>query len=111
MTDLKVGQTLWYVPNNYGRHPQQGRTVTVEKVGRKWAYIDHNERVDIKTMWVDGGQYSSPGKCYPSKEAYDNMVACQTEWSGLIDWMNRRDPTVSLDVLYEVKRILKVGAV
>lgn len=68
--ELKEGQKLWYV-STYSRY--QG-PVTITKVGRKWAQLDNNERIDIKTMLADGKRYSSPGECYASKKEYDAEV-------------------------------------
>jgi hypothetical protein len=48
--------------------------VTVHKVGRKWAEIDSGRRVDLKTLAVDGGEYSSPADCYLSREEYEAEV-------------------------------------
>ena len=68
---LKVGQKLWMVYSDHRRG--HSHEVTVEQVGRKWAYLDkfNKSRIYIASLKVDGGEYSSPGQCYLSKEDYE----------------------------------------
>ena len=80
--ELKVGQTLWYVPNERRGMPHH---VTVLKVGRKWADIGHGRRISIETLCVDGGEYSSPGTSYLSKEDHDKEVALNKAWRRFMD--------------------------
>jgi hypothetical protein len=83
-TEIKPGQTLWYVP----RHGEP-REVTVEKIGRRWAtLVDvggwRPGRMDIKTMWLDDGAgYSSPGRCYLSREAHETAQRISKLWNAL----------------------------
>lgn len=77
---LEVGQKLWYVPSeNNGR----SREIIIESVGRKWVKARFIGKIDINTLQVDGGQYISSGKCYLSKEEYDNYVLLQSSWEEL----------------------------
>lgn len=76
---LQEGQKLWWVYSSNRRG--QPREVTVTKVGRKWAQLDNNCRIDIETLLADGGDYMSPGCCYLSKDIYDSGVALQKAWS------------------------------
>ena len=78
---LQEGQKLWWVYSSSRRG--QPREVTVTKVGRKWAQIDNNCRIDIETLLADGGDHMSPGGCYLSKDIYDAEVALQKAWSGM----------------------------
>ena len=66
---LTVGQKLWYVP--YDTRWDVERFVEIKKVGRTWAEIDRGQRIDVKTLAVDGGFYTSPGQCYLSPEAME----------------------------------------
>lgn len=76
---LEVGQTLWYVPN-WGRHAQ-GHEVTVTKVARRWASLGRGwPRIDKNTLWADGGDYGSPGRCYLSEAHYRESEALQALW-------------------------------
>jgi hypothetical protein len=77
MMALIVGQKLWFVPSDRRGNPYK---VTVEKVGRKWAYIGSRLRIDIETMWADGGEYSSPGRCYFSQEDHAREVSLIAAW-------------------------------
>jgi len=77
---LEVGQKLWYVPNSSRDNQQE---VTIQNIGRKWAKADYVSKIDINTLEVNGGQYSSPGRCYLSKEEYDNYVLIRSVWTEL----------------------------
>lgn len=60
---------VYYVPT--GRRGAGACDIIVEKVGRKWAYLSNGRRVEIGQTAVDGGQYSSPGRIYASKDVYE----------------------------------------
>jgi hypothetical protein len=45
---LTVGQTLWRGSRYFGG------PCTVTKIGRKWASLNSGERIDIKTMQLEG---------------------------------------------------------
>lgn len=66
MSELKVGQTLWFVNSQYRNANEAGKgsEVTVEKVGRVWVQLSNGHRIDKESMVADGGIYSSPGVCY-----------------------------------------------
>ena len=72
---LRVGQKLWWVGNRSAGDGRQ-REVTVVSVGRKWATLDCKSgypiRNDIETLWADGKGFWSPGRCYLSKQEYDD---------------------------------------
>lgn len=79
---LSVGQRLWYVPSQH--RWQSASYVTVKKGGRKWAELERGfSRIALDSLYADGGQYSSPGRCYLSKEEHDQEVERQTAWSSL----------------------------
>ena len=96
MTALKVGQTLWFVPSATWRGVS--REVTVTKVGRKWASLNDNARVSVATMWIDGGEYSSPGRCWPSAEVYENWCKCTDAWTELRRRISWGDPPQDMTV-------------
>lgn len=73
---LEVGQSLYFVPNR-----GQRRFITIESVGRKWAVIDSRLRINKDTLIADGGQYSSPGRCYLNEEAYRAKLQLDGAWS------------------------------
>src|SRR6266550_2190989 len=79
---LQVGQVLYYVPAE--RRFGKPYDVKVTKIGRNWAELEGGQgRVDVKTLWLDGGQYASPGRCWLSREAYELHVLRQTVWRKL----------------------------
>ena len=77
--DLKAGQELYLVPSRNRGNP---RRVVIEKVGRVWATLaGYGEgRIDMDTLLVDGGDYSSPGVCYLSEEDYLKQKAKSRLW-------------------------------
>ena len=96
MDKLKVGDRLWFVPNERrGGDPYE---VEVRSVGRKWASIAppgwHREeyRIDITTLGADGGKYSSPGRAYRDRAEYEAKQALFKAWSGFLDTLNRWRP-------------------
>lgn len=86
---LEVGQKLWYVPSDSRQNQTE---VTIQSIGRKWAKVCYVGRIDINTLEVDGGKFSSPGKCYISQEEYDNYVLIRSAWAELA----RKIPMYSL---------------
>jgi hypothetical protein len=81
---LYVGQVLYYAPYDR-RHSIRECSVTVEKIGRKWVEISPHwvGRIDIQTLRVDGGNYTSPGQCWLSEEAYKQKAAADAAWSAM----------------------------
>ena len=76
-----VGQRLWLVPNKYVGYMGEPREVEIEKVGRVWLTTKNGQyRISAETLTVDGGQYSSPGQCYLSKEAWEAEVQLRRAW-------------------------------
>lgn len=84
---MKVGDTLFYVPYSPNGRDQDPYDVKVTKVGRKWVTViqlgtNWNEmRINIESMWADGGQYISPGRCYHSKELWQEEMNMIEAWS------------------------------
>lgn len=70
---MEAGDLLFFAPFDERRHGHQN--VTVRSVGRKWITLTNGRRVDKETMRVDGGVHSSPGKCWPSKAAWEGYRA------------------------------------
>lgn len=86
---LTVGQQLWWVPARY-RTGEQPCYVTVEKVGRKWAQLSNQYRIDVTTLEPDSKGYSSPGECYLQREEYESKVAISYAWGRLRKFMESR---------------------
>ena len=92
MSKLEVGQKLWLVTNGWRggfRSALPGEEVTVTKVGRKWAELDHGRktRIDINTLRVDSQGFGhSPGRCYLSREVYEIEVRDSETWRVFHNW-------------------------
>lgn len=108
---LTVGQKLWYVP-----HRGTPCETTVGKVGRKWATMADLQppRVDITNgwpMWADGGQYSSPGVYYQSREAYEEDLRLTKLWQDFANRINRvrRNRVITEGDIRQAADLLQIG--
>lgn len=108
MNKLTVGQKLWFVSNHRGFRDQ--REVTVLRVGRKWADIGRRLRIDVESLIVDGGDYSSPGRCYTSKEEYERIRNRALAWNKFTrDIHNKNIPdSVTTEDIFEAARLLGI---
>lgn len=80
---LTVGQELWYVPAD-ARDRGRSCTVRVRSIGRKWAQVDGwLGQINIETWFVDGGGYSSPGRCWLNREAWEAEQRRLAAWDEL----------------------------
>lgn len=105
---LQVGQELWMVPSE-ARYRDQARLVRVEKVGRKWADLDCYGRVNMETMALDGGGFSSHGRCYVSKEAWEAEEKRATAWrilSNEIGRMWQAPDCVTIETMEQIRKLL-----
>ncbi len=78
MSKFSVGQKLYMVYAN--RYQGDPCWVEITKVGRKWLTLKDNDRVDVETMRIDGGQYSYRGRAYLTKEEHDAELALNAAW-------------------------------
>ena len=99
---LNVGQELWYVP---GDCPKNARSVTVTAVGRKWAHLSTDERLNIETMHVEHWDHT---KCFLSQEDYMQQVATYNAWRNLRDAISRRPrpDCVGVDAIRQAASLL-----
>lgn len=67
-----VGQRVYCTWRNCYVH--SGSEEVIVRVGRKWAYIEKGYRFD-DSGYMDGGEYSSPGKVWESEAEYDKWCA------------------------------------
>ena len=108
-----VGDTLLFV---YENNPHKETVVvTIEKVGRKWITVSpsYMPRIDRFTMRADGAGYSSPGRCYDSREAYTNYLDRQLVWSEIVKVVRKpheAPPYLSLASLQTIMRMLEGGS-
>lgn len=78
---LVVGQKLWFVPAYQQDGFGQDREVEVGSVGNKWATLVHQRmRVSLATLTIDGGIYSSPGRCHLDRAAYEAKRNLERVW-------------------------------
>jgi len=86
---LKTGDKLYFLSYNKYRSSED---VTVLKVGRKWATLDNQTRIDLSDWIADGGEYNSPGRCYQSKQEHDNEQKLLDKWEAFVKKLNERNP-------------------
>lgn len=91
---LFVGQELYFVPSDSRNKPYW---VTVNKIGSKWAQVSTTLRINIETLWADGGKYISPGRCWFSVEAHEAEVRRVGAWRELQKTVQYGGPPESLD--------------
>ena len=105
---LTVGQTLYWVPSDlrWGKP----KNVQVEKIGRRWAALSTGRRIDVETMWADGGEFSSPGMCWMSKEAYEAHHARALAWGRLATALRNLSPPagVTADDIAAARKLLRL---
>lgn len=81
---FEEGQELVYVPCRIGNQSaREHRVVRVVKTGHKWIYISNGQRICRQSLRADGGNYSSPGRCYWSLEDYQKERDTITAWDAL----------------------------
>jgi hypothetical protein len=113
-----TGQLLYYVPNatRTGRITE----LRVKHVGRKWATLElpllpgarEWGRCDLVTGEVDGKGYSSPGKCWNSKEEYERYAQLAQAWTvfrNRIDRAFNPPAGVTIEKLESVLDTLNLG--
>jgi len=103
---MKVGDKLWCVPT-YGK----AHEVTVEKIGRKWFTIKGGwgPRISIETMYADGGNSSSPGRCWLSCADWEQEQKADKLWRELqMRTGYLRPPHLCCSDIRKVAEILKI---
>ena len=90
----------------------------ITKIGRKWVYFQHsdrsceNGRFEIAhngEWWIDGGDYSSPGKVYVSKEAYQEETFVKKAWTDTgLNRMYNPPAHLTLKDMQKIRAILGV---
>lgn len=110
---LEAGMTLWYVRRGRGFNdmpPEDlGCEVRVVSVGRRWAALDNDVRIDMATLAADGGDYQSPGQCYVSQVAFQDHVRLNMAWHELrrlVQWETRPPKGVTLAQVHNAMRSL-----
>ena len=104
--DFKIGQKLWF-QNRDTRCTSY--YVTISKIGKKWIYADLH-KINKDTLVVDGERYSSPGKCYESKEEYERQNKLDKEWHILRNQIERINWKIEItsDVMFTIRKLLNI---
>jgi hypothetical protein len=105
----EVGMEVFYVPSSHRRGNPY--SVTIAKVGKKWVTLaGHFGRFDIATWELDGGNYSSPGTCYPSEEEYNAQQLLSTTWREFKEKVKYRHvpDSVTVEKIWQAADILGV---
>jgi hypothetical protein len=114
--EYKVGQKL-YVEYMHRYHSADNWLV-VAKVGRKWVSLVYESsrpgetchRVALDSTYLDGGNYSSPGRLWESKEAAQAHHALVKEWNLLkrnLEYSSVPEG-VTLETIAQVRTLLNV---
>ncbi len=110
--NIQVGQKLFFVRTiNRNRSGQNEYWVEVGKVGRQWAKIGFNGRVNLTTLHVDGGIYSSPGRCYLTDKEYLDEQERQRCWDSIARFARNmhRVPDIPIDKLRMIADALGIA--
>jgi hypothetical protein len=107
--EYKVGQKVWV--EYYQNRADGGIKLEVTKVGRKWVELGIGKgryRVEIGSTQIDGGNYSSPGRVWPSKadaDAYQDLVKA---WGDLRRRVDSYSPPegLTLEALAKASEVL-----
>jgi hypothetical protein len=85
------GQELWFVASDRRSCARNGY-VKVNAVGRKWITLGKQGqmRAHKDTLIVDGRGFSSPGRCYLTREEYETERANDAAWDSLRDFINTK---------------------
>ena len=103
----EVGMAIFVVPA--GNHRGKPYTVTITKIGRKWAELGlYNYRMDMTTWRLDGGGYLSPGTCYPSEQTYIEEVELSRMWDSFVSNLSRWYPpsSVTVEAIKQAEKLL-----
>lgn len=109
LTNIKQGDTLWYVEAWGYSGPPPSDSVTVEKVGRVWLTLAGGRRVDRKTGQIElsGFEYGS-GAIYRDEREYLANVALGEEWRKFVGCLPKfaAPKRMTLDKIKRIKEII-----
>ncbi len=103
---LHEGQEVYFVSS---RHHSKPVTITVLKVGRKWATLSNQYRADKDTWQIDSGGFGNRGTLWPDAEEYDIQTKVTKEYQRLprdIGWGPKNG--VSLEDIKSVRKLLRL---
>lgn len=104
---LKIGATFWFVPSE---RRSGGKEVVVCQVGRKWATLSNDFRIDLKTGEFECQEYghSIPGDLYESEAQWQDAVARDVAWGKLKRDLEhaRASGGVTAEAIEQARRLL-----
>lgn len=108
LTDLKPGDTLWYVETSHERVP--GVNVTVKKLGRIWLTLIGGRRVNRQTGHVEISNvgYGTPGHIYRDQSEYVTKLDLISGWAKFVYGLNHYvvPPGMTAEKIQRMKDIL-----
>lgn len=101
---MKPGDKLFAVTKYHGNH-----TVTIQRVGRKWAYPAQylRWRIDIATG-VIFDEWQEVGRVYQSKEAWQLKNATAAAWREFRRKVERHSGDVTIEAIRQAAEILGI---
>lgn len=109
MLKPSINQVMWFV--GAGNFVRVCGEVTITEVGRKWARITgaFKGRIALDTLMADGAGYSSPGRCYASKQEWLNQDGPRHAWQALSSSMPTACPAdLSYETIVQAAKMLGV---
>lgn len=106
-TPLQAGQELWFAPKSRGGGI--ARWLTIERVGRHWAYSTMRHRINVHTLEVNEPKFGCVGQCYLRREDHDAEQALKLAWFQFRLEVNRHlsvPERVTPEVLIQVQQLL-----
>ena len=91
-TRYACGQELYFEWSEYSHRKNTGEMVAITKIGRRWLSLSNGFRADAETLYVDGGKYSAPGRCFLSRDAREAERARNAAWAALRNSMQYKAP-------------------
>lgn len=112
--NLAVGQKLWFVERDHMGRARGGSLREVTKVGRQWAHLGDNCRIDITTLRAFYAGHESPDRAYLSKADFDAENALVKAWGEFFrkcHHLYRPPAGVTIADIAEAARVLRLGPV
>lgn len=107
--DYTLGQELYWEYSEYSHMKGKSEMVRITKIGRRWIGLSNGHRADASTLWADGGKYSSPGRCFLSRDSREEERNRDAAWTALRNKMSFRSPEqVSAADIAQAARLLGV---
>lgn len=74
---IKPGDQLWFVPGGAPTIETEPSWVTVDKVGRGYAYHNGGQKIDLKTMTGESGWFRRPHQYFSPIKRWRKVEAAQ----------------------------------